>query len=282
LPEADAAPVATPAKRPSWGLILGGAAVAVLLGLGITLLLDNRQQRQLPPDSVTVGPAPTVPVVEALDLGSPPPPPPPPPVDAAPRGVTPLAPHVPLPPLREATNPTELLPPTPTPSGTGSAEPHKPAGSPTGTEPAAKPAGSPSTTPGAGSQPSGGTSPRPTPPAVGPGESGTGGGTESETPPAEPKEKNSDEVMKDAQSAYVRGERGRAMELALQVAEAGGPDAERAWRFIGLAACSLRNVVMANKAYNQLSAQEHKQMVLEMCQRNGVTLRNGQLNGAPE
>jgi deferrochelatase/peroxidase EfeB len=91
-----------------------------------------------------------------------------------------------------------------------------------------------------------------------------------------PEPKNADELMKDAQAAYVRGERGRAMELALQVAEGGGADAERAWRFIGSAACSVRNALMANKAYTQLASGEHKQMLLELCQRNGLSFQNGQ------
>ena len=325
LPESNAAPVVEEEKRPSWGFLLGGAALAILAGLGLTLLLESRQQRpQLPigtsddRGSVTASPAPTAPVVEALDLLSPPPPPPPA-VDAAAQLPTPIAPHVPLPPLRGPDSPV------PTPATTpGAVDPTKAAGTPTGTDPSAPSAvpgktpgtpappsapGLPPGAPGSAAVPGSPTAPRPQkPPAatgVGSGDPGAGpaagtpagdpssgaagktptapagsstapaGSSSGTAPAADSKDKSTDELMKEAQAAYVRGERGRATELALQVAEGGGPDAERAWRFIGSAACSVRNALMANKAYTKLESSEHKQMILELCQRNGLSFQNG-------
>jgi hypothetical protein len=293
-------------KGPSWGIILGGAAVAVLAGLGLTVLFDGRRPN-VPPHSaelgsVVVGPGPTTPVVEALDLETPPPPPPPPPVaDAASHGPTPIAPHVPLPPLRTGDPGEGTLPAAP-PAGTAPAAVPDAGTVTPGTKPAGSAAGTPTGTPATG------TTPRPASAAQSPGgttgEPSTAGSSEVGNPAAgrtslpppprpsvdsagatpapasagdtkEPKEKNADEMMKEAQAAYVRGERGRAMELALQVTEGGGADAERAWRFIGSAACSVRNALMANKAYTQLSSPEHKQMLLELCQRNGLAYQNG-------
>lgn len=319
LPETNAAPVAEPDKRPSWGFILGGAALAILAGLGLTLLLEGRQPHpQLPigpiddKGSVTVGPSPTAPVVEALDLGAPPPPV----IDAAVQLPTPIAPHVPLPPLRGLDNPEPTAPSsTPPPAG----DPVKATTPPAGTEPTANPGTTPAKTPGATATPPAGTAPgsavppRPQklPTPVG---TGTGDPTSGTTPapsavdptapgktPAVPaskptpdpvsppaptaapdtKDKSPDELMKEAQAAYVRGERGRATELALQVAEGGGADAERAWRFIGSAACSVRNALMANKAYSKLESTEHKQMLLELCQRNGLNFQNGTFGNPP-
>ena len=329
LPESSPAPVVEPAKGPSWGLILGGAAVAVLAGLGLTLLLDSRQQHvQLPiPPAEEIGSArvtPSTPVVEALDLGDSAPAPA---ADAAARSLTPIAPHVPLPPLRALGGPESLpgTPALPTPPGVG--EPAKPVGSPGAPATPAAPAAptapaAPGTTPSTAvkssatppaplAAPPASSPPRPpaTAPSSGASEPATGSstpqsaadsassgrpatagtgkpapeptGAPSVTAPSEPKDKNADELMKEAQAAYVRGERGRATELALQVAEGGGPDAERAWRFIGSAACSVRNALMANKAYTKLESGEHKQMLQELCQRNGLSFQNGSFGAAP-
>lgn len=317
LPESSPAPVVEPAKGPSWGLILGGAAVAVLAGLGLTLLLDSRQQHPqlpIPPveQSGSARVAPSTPVVEALDLGDSSPPPI---ADAASRPLIPIAPQVPLPPLRSLGDP-ENLPGAPVlPTAPQVSEPVKPAATPGTPEvPASSPstAGKPSTTPPAtGTKPPTGSPPRPpaTAPSSGTSEPATGSppptsatdptstgrpatpsaskpaseptGAPSATAPSEPKDKNADDLMKEAQAAYVRGERGRATELALQVAEGGGPDAERAWRFIGSAACSVRNALMANKAYSKLESGEHKQMLQELCQRNGLSFQNGSFGAAP-
>lgn len=305
LPESLPPPAAEQAKGPSWGLILGGAAVAILAGLGLTLLLDSRQPHpQLPIPAVEELGSPrapaAVPVVEALDLGDSSPPPA---ADAAARPLTPIAPHVPLPPLRGLGGPetgpgAPPLPASPTGAETGkpaapSGGPEAPAGTPSpATKPAATPpANSPPKLPPAPASPTPGESPAGNPAlpslpdSTGAGKASTPGAGRpageqpasppSATTPTEPKDKNPDDLMKEAQAAYVRGERGRATELALQVAEGGGPDAERAWRFIGSAACSVRNALMANKAYTKLESSEHKQMLQELCQRNGLSFQNG-------
>lgn len=305
LPESLPPPAAEQAKGPSWGLILGGAAVAILAGLGLTLLLDSRQPHpQLPIPAVEELGSPrapaAVPVVEALDLGDSSPTPA---ADAAARPLTPIAPHVPLPPLRGLGGPetgpgAPPLPASPTGAETGkpaapSGGPEAPAGTPSpATKPAATPpANSPPKLPPAPASPTPGESPAGNPAlpslpdSTGAGKASTPGAGRpageqpasppSATTPTEPKDKNPDDLMKEAQAAYVRGERGRATELALQVAEGGGPDAERAWRFIGSAACSVRNALMANKAYTKLESSEHKQMLQELCQRNGLSFQNG-------
>jgi hypothetical protein len=305
LPESLPPPAAEQAKGPSWGLILGGAAVAILAGLGLTLLLDSRQPHpQLPIPAVEELGSPrapaAVPVVEALDLGDSSPPPA---ADAAARPLTPIAPHVPLPPLRGLGGPetgpgAPPLPASPTGAETGkpaapSGGPEAPAGTPSpATKPAATPpASSPPKLPPAPASPTPGESPAGNPAlpslpdSTGAGKASTPGtgrpageqpaSPPSATTPTEPKDKNPDDLMKEAQAAYVRGERGRATELALQVAEGGGPDAERAWRFIGSAACSVRNALMANKADTTLESSEHKQMLQELCQRNGLSFQNG-------
>ncbi|HRI54769.1 MAG TPA: hypothetical protein PLW65_31745, partial [Pseudomonadota bacterium] len=164
------------------------------------------------------------------------------------------------PPPATAPKPSTGSPPRPptTAPGAGTSEPASGSPPPSATEPASRPA---------------------TPSASKPATEPTG--TPSAAAPSEPKDKNADDLMKEAQAAYVRGERGRATELALQVAEGGGPDAERAWRFIGSAACSVRNALMANKAYSKLESSEHKQMLQELCQRNGLGFQNGSFGAAP-
>ncbi len=300
LGDNSVAPQTTPTKRPSWMLILGGTALAILAGFGLTALLDGRQHPQLPPGGMAQNgsattPTPSTPVVEALpptalaDAATPT-------ADAATRALTPIAPNVPLPPLRVGEGEGTTAPPPSSPSGANPADPNKPAAAPAtevkpSTPPTAnKPSGTTPTAPSTAS-PSGtttvkppatssGSSDLPRPLPIPTGESGASGtapqpAAPTSAPPADTKDKNADELMKDAQAAYVRGERGRAMELALQVAEGGGADAERAWRFIGSAACSVRNALMANKAYSQLASGEHKQMLLELCQRNGLEFQNG-------
>ena len=91
-----------------------------------------------------------------------------------------------------------------------------------------------------------------------------------------PKAKTGDELLREAQNAYVSGDRPRAIDLALQATKGGGADAERAWRFLGSAACSVRDVAMANRSYTNLTAMDHKLMLEELCKRNGLTFQNGQ------
>jgi hypothetical protein len=75
----------------------------------------------------------------------------------------------------------------------------------------------------------------------------------------------------------VRGERQRSIDLALQVTARGGPaEVTKAWRFIGSAACSIRSSTLASRAYTSLSSPEHKQLLAELCKRNGLSLQDGQ------
>jgi hypothetical protein len=85
-----------------------------------------------------------------------------------------------------------------------------------------------------------------------------------------------DEIMDDAQNAYVRGERQRAIDLALGVAEKGGAMAESAWRFIGLAACSVRSHRMATRAFQNLRAPKDQRSITSACKLNGVAYRDEQ------
>lgn len=83
--------------------------------------------------------------------------------------------------------------------------------------------------------------------------------------------------MEDAQAAYVRGERQRSIDLALQVTQRGTPaEATKAWRFIGSAACSVRSATLATRAYTNLTVAEHRQLLIELCKRNGLALQDGQ------
>jgi hypothetical protein len=96
-------------------------------------------------------------------------------------------------------------------------------------------------------------------------------------PPAPPE--SAEKILEDAQAAYVRGERQRAIELALQVTNRGNPaEATKAWRFIGSAACSVRSSSLATRAYNNLAAPEHKQLLSELCKRNGLGFHDGQFS----
>ena len=102
-------------------------------------------------------------------------------------------------------------------------------------------------------------------------------GTASSGPGGKPKpsEKKPDDIMAEAQRAYVLGDRERAVELALQAAEKPGPHVVNSWRFVGAAACSMHNVQSASKAYAHLPSEDHKQLLSELCQRNGLVLQNG-------
>ena len=82
--------------------------------------------------------------------------------------------------------------------------------------------------------------------------------------------------MDEAKKAYITGDKERAVELALQAAEKPGPHVVNSWRFVGAAACSMHNVQSANKAYAHLQSEDHKQLLAELCQRNGLALQNGQ------
>lgn len=84
------------------------------------------------------------------------------------------------------------------------------------------------------------------------------------------------EIMDDAQNAYVRGERQRAIDLALAVAEKGSSTSEDAWRFIGLAACSVRSHRMATRAFQNLHQPTDQRRITSACKVNGLAYRDEQ------
>ena len=183
------------------------------------------------------------------------------------------------------------IPGTPTPGTPGVAKPGQPVPTPgtTGTvaatSPAVKPTAAPPTstgTPaGTATDPSRGTTEPTGPATAATGSSGQGAGGPDPKPPepvkpSGPAEKSPEDVMAEAKKAYVTGERERAVELALQAAEKPGPHVIDSWRFVGSAACSIHNAQTASKAYAHLASAEHKQLLAELCQRNGLVLQNGQ------
>ncbi|MBL9043356.1 MAG: serine/threonine protein kinase [Myxococcales bacterium] len=194
--------------------------------------------------------------------------------DSAAAAVGVVAPASPAPGVPAATGtarpPAGTPPSAATPVGTVAAAattPAKPTGQPAATAPAtATP--DPTRSPGAAVQPpaSGATSPpESTPPP------------EAKPPePVKPSGPSPEEVMAEAKKAYVTGEKERAVELALQAAEKPGPHVIDAWRFVGSAACSIHNASTASRAYAHLGSAEHKQLLAELCQRNGLILQNGQ------
>ncbi len=63
----------------------------------------------------------------------------------------------------------------------------------------------------------------------------------------------------------------------MQVTSRGNPaDAIKAWRFIGSAACSVRSAPLATRAYSNLTSPEHRQLLTELCKRNGLNFINSQ------
>ncbi len=121
--------------------------------------------------------------------------------------------------------------------------------------------------------------PRPgTTPAPRPGTASKAPADSNET--GEPAERSADKILEEAQAAYVGGERQRAIEMAMQVTRRSNPsDATRAWRFIGSAACSVRSTTLATRSYNNLAAPEHRQLLTELCKRNGLNFVDGQFVG---
>jgi hypothetical protein len=84
------------------------------------------------------------------------------------------------------------------------------------------------------------------------------------------------DILDQAQAAYIRGERQHAIDLATSIAEKGGSLAAPAWRFIGLAACSVRANRLASRAYTNLAASDDQQALVHACQSNGLILVNNQ------
>ena len=93
-------------------------------------------------------------------------------------------------------------------------------------------------------------------------------------PPALPP--TDSEVLDQAQDLYVAGERQRAIDLALKVAEKNVSTSEQAWRFIGLAACSVRSHRMATRAYQNLQSPKDQKSITSACKVNGISYRDEQ------
>lgn len=88
-----------------------------------------------------------------------------------------------------------------------------------------------------------------------------------------------EEVMDEAQAAYVRGERQRAIDLAMSVAEKEDEQSTAAWRFIGLAACSVGSQRLATRAYQNLHAANDQRIITDACKHNGLLYRDDQFVG---
>lgn len=288
-------PMQVPRQTSQLPILLGGGAVVVIL-LALIVVVAVRKPASKPPEPVVMQqpqPAPAQPVVQPIapDLAAPtvvaqvP--------DAA-HSNTPVVRDVGLP-LRGADLPSDsaaaavgaIAPPKPQPAAQptipGSPAPAQPGTTVVKAQPAATPAtvttpakpaaqataptGSPSSD--ATKDPAGST-----PVAAGPSENKPPEPPKPEPP--KPAEKTPEEVMAEAKKAYVTGERDRAVDLALQAAEKPGPHVIDSWRFVGSAACSIHNAQIASKAYAHLASAEHKQLLAELCQRNGLVLQNGQ------
>lgn len=85
-------------------------------------------------------------------------------------------------------------------------------------------------------------------------------------------------ALRDAQLAFVRGDRQQALAMALGVTRRGGEDAASAWRFVGGAACSNRQAALATTAYRNLKSPDARKTLVDLCQRNGVPFAGGQFS----
>lgn len=82
------------------------------------------------------------------------------------------------------------------------------------------------------------------------------------------------DVLDQAQAAYIRGERQHAIDLATGIAEKGGELAGPAWRFIGLVACSVRAYRLATRAFGNIMAQDDQEALILACKSNGLSFIN--------
>ena len=85
-------------------------------------------------------------------------------------------------------------------------------------------------------------------------------------------------MLRDAQQAYIRGDRQQALAMALGVTRRGGEDAANAWRFVGGAACSNRQASLATTAYRNLKSPDARRTLVDLCQRNGLPFAAGQFS----
>jgi len=88
-----------------------------------------------------------------------------------------------------------------------------------------------------------------------------------------------EDLMEDAQAAYVRGDRGKAIELALVVAEKSNDRSPAAWKFIGLAACSVRSYRLATRAYQGVKTPYDQRAIVDACKYNGLSYKGDQFVG---
>ncbi len=133
---------------------------------------------------------------------------------------------------------------------------------PTAPKPAARPAAAPI----AAARPQV-QAPRPAPPPAAPRPAAAPGDSGGTSPEA---------ALQAAQQAFVRGQHHQAISLAMQVTGRGGPDAIKAWRFVGGAACSSGQGQLATSAYNHLRDPDHRRMLIELCRRNGLNYNGSQ------
>lgn len=82
------------------------------------------------------------------------------------------------------------------------------------------------------------------------------------------------DILDQAQAAYIRGERQHAIDLATGIAEKGGALAGPAWRFIGLVACSVRAYRLATRAFGNIMAQDDQEALILACKSNGLSFIN--------
>lgn len=98
------------------------------------------------------------------------------------------------------------------------------------------------------------------------------------TASAEPAGPSAESTLQAAQQAFVRGQHHQAISLAMQVTSKGGPEAIKAWRFVGGAACSSGQAPLATNAYNHLREPDHRRMLVELCRRNGLQYNGSQFS----
>lgn len=118
-----------------------------------------------------------------------------------------------------------------------------------------------------------GKSASPPPPALAPKGPAALVGRKKKGPPSD------EDLMEDAQAAYVRGDRGKAIELALVVAEKSNERSPAAWKFIGLAACSVRSYRLATRAYQGVKTPYDQRAIVDACKYNGLSYKGDQFVG---
>lgn len=302
--------------RPSSGrrMLFAGAALLVLASSGATVWLMNRSgsavtlasARQAepapaalaaapaavasepPPATAAPGPA-TVAVAAAVPVGAPP-------VTASPPAPAPAPPSTVSPPsTASAPTPAPAPPPTASPPSTASAPAPALAPPPAASPPSTASAPTPAPAPSAAASPPA-AAPTLPPAPVAPAAASPAppvaraqrvprpqrADDEAEPPRSEDpaaQGKSSVELLREAQGAYAEGDKPRAISLALSAATRPG-DTQAAWRFLGSAACQVRDSRLATRAYRHLDAAD-RQFVLGVCQRQGLDYLNNEFRLDP-